>query len=223
MAWRVRQLGSPRVLEGISTNQLLEGLEEEKWETSDHVMGPGDKQFVPIDSHPQLAEIALELEAAKVEKEGEDPEEQRVDMNPLIDVCLVLLVFFILATTMSVIEKVLEIPKQSNPEGQPPATVSIENVKQYMVRVEARSEGGGKTAYKVDDKPVSEEGLNREVKSAVSAKRSRENPRPFVVVDAEKVEWGSVVSIIDAAAGANAGKVRFLKHTKSRPAPPPAK
>ena len=217
MPWKVRPLGSPLVIDNLTINQVAEGLMEDKWETSDHVMGPEDKQFVPIDSHPDLAEIALEVEAAKVEKEDPDPEEQRIDMNPLIDVCLVLLVFFILATTMSVLEKVLDIPKQNPPkEGEQIPTVSRENVKQYMVMVEAKKEGG-QTVFRVEDKPVSAEALIREVKSAVTAKRSNQNPRPAVVLDAVGVDWGSVVQVIDAATGANAGKVQFLKHTRGRP------
>src|SRR5262249_59616672 len=112
MPWRVRPQGSPQTVDNLSLQQVVEGLEDERWETSDLILGPNDKQWVPIDSHPQLAEISLELEAALVEKEPIDPEEQRIDMNPLIDVCLVLLVFFILATTMSVIEKVLTVPNQ---------------------------------------------------------------------------------------------------------------
>jgi biopolymer transport protein ExbD len=220
MAWKVRPIGSPLTIDNLTINQVAEGLMEDKWETSDHVMGPGDKQFVPIDSHPQLAEIALEVEAAKVDKEGEDPEEQRIDMNPLIDVCLVLLVFFILATTMSVLEKVLDLPKQNPPkEGENIPTVSKENVKQYMVMVEAKKEGGQAT-FKVDDKPVTAEALEKEVKSAVAAKRSNQNPRPSLVIDAVGVDWGSVVQVIDAAAGANCQKVQFLKHSRGRPPAP---
>lgn len=217
MAWKVRPLGSPQIIDNLTINQVAEGLLEDKWETSDHVMGPGDQQFVPIDSHPQLSEIALEVEAAKVDKEEADPEEQRIDMNPLIDVCLVLLVFFILATTMSVLEKVLDIPKQgANDPEKPTPTVSRENVKQYMVMVEAKKEGG-QTTFRVEDKPVSADSLIREVKSAVAAKRSNQNPRPAIVLDAVGVDWGSVVQVIDAATGANAGMVRFLKHTRGRP------
>ena len=36
-------------------------------------------------------------------------------------------------------------------------------------------------------------------------------------LDAVGVDWGSVVQVIDAATGANAGKVQFLKHTRGRP------
>ncbi len=218
MPWRVRPLGSPQTIDNLSMAQLVEGLDEERWETSDYALGPNDREWMPIDSHPQLAEIALEIEAGKVDKEPEDPEEQRIDMNPLIDVCLVLLVFFILATTMSVLEKVLDIPKQGPAdENQAIKQVSREDVKKFMVIVEARREGS-QTAYKVDDKPTNTEGLTRAVKEAVAAKRNPQN-NPAVVVDAIGVDWGSVVAVVDAAAGANSKSVKFLKHTRGQPQP----
>jgi biopolymer transport protein ExbD len=216
MPWRIRPQGSPQTVDNLSLQQLLEGLEEERWETSDLVLGPNDKQWVPVENHPQLAEIALELEAAKVEKEEVDPEEQRIDMNPLIDVCLVLLVFFILATAMSVLEKVLAIPNQGPSDEQPVQQVSIENVRDKMVTVVARKDG-----YKVDETPVNADGLAKAVKDAVAKKRSRGNERPPVVLDAVGVEWGAVVAVIDAAAGANSSKVNFLKRSRPAAAPRP--
>ena len=41
---------------------------------------------------------------------GEAPDETRLDMNPLIDVALVLLIFFILTTTYESLRRAIDLP-----------------------------------------------------------------------------------------------------------------
>ena len=81
----------------------------------------------------------------QVEHEVDD---NNIDMNPLIDVCLVLLVFFILATTMSVMEKVMKLPsnKQANTKPRP---LTPEQAQKYiMLKLEKK---GSETIYNVND------------------------------------------------------------------------
>src|SRR5579884_2970813 len=101
-AWRLRHEGSPRSIEGLSLAQIAEGLEEGLWEATDEVMGPGDKEWVSIESHPQLAHFAADIEPP-TPPPHED--ETRLDMNPLIDVALVLLIVFILTMTYATLQK----------------------------------------------------------------------------------------------------------------------
>ncbi|MSQ97480.1 MAG: hypothetical protein EXR98_23405 [Gemmataceae bacterium] len=73
----------------------MDGLPDGLWETTDEVLGPCDTDWRSIDLHPQLMEIAEELaEPSPVRHE----EASSVDMNALIDVCLVPLIYY-MATT----------------------------------------------------------------------------------------------------------------------------
>src|SRR5260370_2783852 len=70
-------------------------------------MGRQDTGWVAIESHPDCAGAAADIEPppAKIHED-----ETRLDMNPLIDVCLVLLIFFILTTSYAALQKVLDMP-----------------------------------------------------------------------------------------------------------------
>ena len=60
----------------------------------------------PIEAHPQLAEIAFDLEPPRP---MHHPEATSLDMNALIDVCLVLLIFFIMTATYAAVQKVVPV------------------------------------------------------------------------------------------------------------------
>ena len=90
MSWKVRHEGSPRAVEDLTPGQIAQGLIDGHWEPTDEVMGPQDTEWVPLENHPNFATVALEVEPPPP-REHED--ESRLDMNALIDVCLVLLVF----------------------------------------------------------------------------------------------------------------------------------
>ena len=110
----------------LTWQALLEGLQDGAWEATDEVMGPDDKTWVAIESHPALAEIAADMEPPPPRTYDD---ETRLDMNALIDVCLVLLIFFILTTTVAAMQKRLEAP--SVEEGKVKvAVVTKEQVKE---------------------------------------------------------------------------------------------
>src|SRR5579862_2631747 len=108
MAWQVRHEGSPQAIRDLSLQQVAEGLRDGLWETTDEVMGPADTAWQAIENHPQLAELAEDLEAPPVAYHDEGT---HLDFNALIDVCLVLLIFFILTTTYAAtVQKVVPLP-----------------------------------------------------------------------------------------------------------------
>src|SRR5262245_25384759 len=107
MTWKIRHEGSPRSIEGLTATQVVEGLQDGLWEPTDEVMGPEEKQWTAIESHAQFAELAADLEPPPPPAH---PDETRLDMNPLIDVALVLLIFFMLVTTYETVRKVLDMP-----------------------------------------------------------------------------------------------------------------
>lgn len=215
MSWKVRHAGSPKPVEGLSLGQIVEGLQDEKYDPADEIMGPGDRQWVTIDTHPKLAELVYEMDEARDKVvEGEDPEEQRIDMNPLIDVCLVLLVFFILATALSVMEKVLDIPQSKQEQAGKVRVVKQEDIISSTIMIQALKEGG-RTVVKIENKPVPIENLQNNLDAMVKDTRKLE-----LIIEAQGVEWETIVAIIDAAGAVGIKKVQFLKKAGGPAAPP---
>src|SRR5947209_2411794 len=108
MPWQIRHEGSPRVVRNLTLPQIVEGLRDGLWEPTDEGMGPGETRWRALESHPQLVATVLEMEPARPAR---PPEATSLDMNALIDVCLVLLIFFILTTSYAnLVQKVVPLP-----------------------------------------------------------------------------------------------------------------
>src|SRR5262245_19340515 len=112
MSWTVRHQGSPQHVTGLTSQELIEGLQDGLWDSTDEVKGPNDTAWTAIEEHPQFAEVVSHLDPLEIVHEEEPT---HLDMNALIDVCLVLLIFFILTTSYQTLEKVLAMP-QSKPD-----------------------------------------------------------------------------------------------------------
>ncbi len=210
MSWSVRHEGSPRVIEGLTVEQVAEGLRENSWETTDEVLGPNDAEWRPLENHPQFAELAYELEPPP-RREGDD--ETRLDMNPLIDVCLVLLIFFMLTTTYAALQKYLETTVETTTKPLPGTPklkkVDIENL---AIKVTAKMEGD-KPVIKVEDKPVEIDELAKKIKAMA---RTSNKANIWLDID-DKVPYGTLISIYDQAG--EAGVTVMLQV----PGPPTAK
>src|SRR5436305_13219310 len=107
MKYSVRHQGSPRSVDGLTVAEVVEGLQEGQWDPTDEVKGPADPDWVSIENHPQLEEVAADLAPPPA---TQDVDETRLDMNPVIDVALVRLVYFTLTTTYGAMKSVLIIP-----------------------------------------------------------------------------------------------------------------
>lgn len=202
MTWKIRHEGSPRSIEGLALPQVLEGLRDGLWEPTDEVMGPQDQQWVALENHPQLAETVADLEPPPP-KVHED--ETRLDMNPLIDVALVLLIFFILTTTYETLRKVLDMPNISVSSAKGKLReMPADKVKELMINVVAR-QGKDGPVIRVEDQLVEMKDLTTTLKQFVRATRKTE-----MFIDAAGVDWGTVVSIQDAAKGSGIQKATFL-------------
>jgi len=139
MTWQLRHQGSPRVIRDLSLDQIVDGLRDGVWEPTDEVLGPADKSWQSIESHPLLAEAAEEVETPPRPRHEEGT---HLDMNALIDVCLVLLIFFILTTTYAVaVQKTVPITMTKEGKGKV-RTIKMEDVTRNMIRVNAALEGG---------------------------------------------------------------------------------
>jgi biopolymer transport protein ExbD len=139
MSWNIRHEGSPKSVGGLTLQQVAEGLHDGRWEPTDEVMGPQDKAWVVIENHPQLAEVAADLEQPAP---AHHDDETHLDMNALIDVCLVLLIFFMLLLIYAVaMQKMFESPNLTSPEGVPKVTKQQVEDKMIEVKVTQGSKG----------------------------------------------------------------------------------
>ena len=206
MTWKVRHAGSPRAVEGLTLAQVAEGLEEARWDPTDEVMGPDDRDWVAIEQHPQLEEAAAALEPPP----RHDEDEARLDFNPLIDVALVLLIFFILTTSYAALQKVLDMPGATSKSPEGVLRVTKEKVAQTTIKVEARTEDG-KPVIRVEDQVVEPNALVEVLSGFVKRTGKIE-----LLVDARGVDWGTFVTIQDAAAGAGITRVHQLVPPKGK-------
>jgi biopolymer transport protein ExbD len=217
MTWKIRHAGSPRSIDGLTSVQVLEGLQEEQWEPTDEIMGPEDTVWTPIESHPQFAELAADIEPPPP-PHRED--ETRLDMNPLIDVCLVLLIFFILTTSYATLQKVLDMPGASPQTLKPLQVKTVKDLEKTTIMVTARLENG-KPVIRVENQVTEPARLMTELNSFVRSKHVTE----VLLMASDDVDWGTVVAIQDAAKGAGITRVLFgIPETdlkKSSPAPKP--
>jgi biopolymer transport protein ExbD len=205
--WKVRHQGSPSALGNLTLAQVAEGLADGRWEPMDEVMGPSDADWTPIESHPQLEEIAAELEPPPPHHYDD---ETRLDMNALIDVCLVLLIFFILTTSYAVLQKRLEAPGVSADKVGPPV-ITKEKVEKQMVYVRARMVNG-KPAIQVEKIEVDPSNLQSEL-----LKFKKETSKTQLLFETEDdVPQSIVVAVMDAAKGAGMEKVSFVVPDKGK-------
>jgi biopolymer transport protein ExbD len=205
MSWNVRHEGSPRAVEGLTPGQIAQGMLDGRWEPTDEVMGPQDGAWVALENHPQFADVALELEPPPG-RPHED--ESRLDMNAMIDVCLVLLVFFILTTSYAALQRLINSPALAHDKIHGAPVVTDKQVKEFMIKVTARMSGGdkGEPVIKVEDKTVPQDQLQTELTRFVKDTRKTE----LLIDHSPRVPHGVIVAIQDAAAGAGIQKVHIL-------------
>lgn len=215
MSWQLRHEGSPQAIKGLTLRQIVDGLRDGLWETTGEVMGPDDTTWRTIDSHPQLAEIAEEIEAPPPPRHEEGT---HLDMNALIDVCLVLLIFFILTTTYAAaVQKVVPLPTVKA-EAKKVRVVTAKEIKDRMIRLEASVDAAGKPVLRLENQTINvlaEDGT-------VDPDKLREALRPYaggldrkteIILDARDVSWGTVIAIQDGAKAAGVHTVHHLLKT----------
>ena len=203
MTWKIRHQGSPRSIEGLAAEQVVEGLQDGLWETTDEVMGPQDRDWVPIERHPQFEEVAADIELPPP-RVHED--ESRLDMNPLIDVCLVLLIFFILTTSYAALQNVLPTPGVSKKDVKGKLEKTKQQIAELTIKVTARLENN-KPVIRVEDEVVNLDDLAGALRRFVKA-----TSKTHVLLDAsDDVDWATVIAIHDAAHGAKIQHLHLLE------------
>jgi biopolymer transport protein ExbD len=200
-AWKLRHEGSPKAVEGLSLPLILEGLQDGRWEATDEVLGPGEKAWTAIENHPTFAEIAEDLEPPPPHVHDD---ESNLDMNPLIDVCLVLLIFFMLTTTYAIMQKRLDAPNATTDKAGP-ATITKKDVDDQMIKVTINM-NNGKPVIRVEEKAVAPEALEAQL---TTFSRGSHKTKLLLSYDGD-VPQRSVVEVLDAARGAGMDKVSLL-------------
>jgi biopolymer transport protein ExbD len=202
MTWKIRHQGSPKAIEGLTLAEIVEGLQDGLWEPTDEVMGPDDVKWTSIEDHPQLADLALDIDPMPP---THHEDETRLDMTPLIDVTLVLLIFFILTTSYAALQKMLDAPGASSQQIKGLPVFTKEQVKEFMIKVQVRQEGGD-SVIRVEDQEVRPDDLLDTLGQFV-----RDTRRTELLLDySPDVPYGVIVSILDAAKGARVTKVHNL-------------
>ncbi len=192
--WRVRAEGSPTATAVAGPAEVAEGLREGVWLPTDEVRGPADAAWVPLESHPLFEETAAELEPLP-----EVRDDTHLDMNPLIDVCLVLLIFFILTITYESLRRTVDVPpEQAEEKGA--VTVQFKDVKDQVILLSARMDGD-KPVVKIQDVVVPVEELEKELKAVVAR-----TGRTQLLIDVPgDVPWGVMTAVLDAANAEGSG------------------
>ena len=167
-------------------------------------MGPRDTAWRALEVHPHFAAAMADYEPPMAPPH---PDEARLDMNPLIDVSLVLLIFFILTATYEELRKKFPAPGSSDqnivPSGNP------NDIRDFTIRVNIRFEDGHDT-YLIEEKPVEEDELQKTMEDWV---QKTGHSKLAIEVD-KRCSWKAFMKVQDAAAGA---KIQEIIRLERRP------
>lgn len=204
--WRVRHAGSPASVELPSADRVVAGLRDGDWEGHDEVRGPNEATWKPIEDHPAFSEICQDLEPRK----PEPPDESRLDMNPLIDVSLVLLIFFILTATYSSLRRTIELPDApTDKKSAPKQTVKKDELKDKIFKVKVWMEDE-EAKIKIEEQMVNVDELEKAFKEVIARTGRREI---YLDIDPDTA-WGVETKIYDAARGADIRQIYWPKNRK---------
>ena len=201
--WRIRHAGSPESIELPSADRVVAGLRDGDWEGSDELIGPGEQSWKAIEDHPTFSEICQDLEPVK----PEPPDETRLDMNPLIDVSLVLLIFFILTTTYSSLRRSIDLPDAPTKDKGKPNPTPLDKQRVFKVKVWVEDE---ETKIKIEEFFVKEDELEKVLKEVIAKTGKREM---FLDIDPD-TPWGIETKIYDAARGADVRQIYWPRNRK---------
>jgi biopolymer transport protein ExbD len=213
MLWQLRHEGSPQLIPDLTIQQIVDGLRDGRWESTDEVLGPNESQWRKIEVHPQLAAIAEEL-ALPPPVRHEEP--TSLDMNALIDVCLVLLIFYMITTAYAtMVQKAVPLP-MTKADAKGIRVIRVDDVKSKMIRVQTYLDSAAQPVVRVEGQTLKDV-LTSDGK--IDTDKLRDALRPYVkgedhktevLLDASGVSWENVVQIQDAARAAGVQQVHHL-------------
>ena len=189
-SWQVRIVGQPDVFTLEAPQKVLDGLRDGLWDTSDEVRGPGETIWVPMEDHPTFVELVAEM--------GPPPplphDETHLDMNPLIDVSLVLLIFFILTSSVATLRRMIELPPPQSDDKAAPV-VKPQDIVDRVFNVKVTLAADESPVVSINDRVIVYEKLDREIKDVVKTTGRKE----MFLTATDDVTWDTLVQVIGAA------------------------
>jgi biopolymer transport protein ExbD len=210
MNWKVRHEGSPRAIEGLTLEQIVEGLHDGLWEPTDEVMGPEDLAWTALENHPQLAEVVADLQPGEKVNFVDEP---HLDMNALIDVTLVLLIFFIMTSSYAAMQKLLDMPNYTPDKQTGIVKVPIEKIDSVMIKAILRKGPDGNTVFNVEKRDVNK----KDLVDVLSQFVVRDKKTELLLDCADDVPIQDEVDIQDAAKGAGIVHISLLQEAGAKP------
>ena len=213
MAWQLRHEGSPNVLKDLSLQQIVDGLRDGQWETTDEVLGPGDSAWRKIEAHPHLTEIAEELMTPPPVRHEEPTS---LDLNALIDVCLVLLIFYMITTAYAMVVQKSVPLSMTKADAKGIKVIRVDQVKSKMIRIQAYHDADGKPVVRVENQTLKDVYASDgtidagKVSEAVRPHVKGEGHKTEVLLDAREITWENVIQIQDGARAAGVKMVHYL-------------
>ena len=208
MTWLVRPEGSVSVSPAVypTAQAVADALKDGDISAADEVRAPGETAFRPIAAHPAFADLAADLD----EPPPADEEETHLDMNPMIDVALVLLIFFILTATYSTLTRSLALPPvQGESVGAASKSPSKDDIKDRAVTIVVKMDNG-KPLVRLENKVLGIDELEHDLTEFIKV-----GGRKDVYLDiGPGVPYGVTAKVIDAATGAEAQRVWWARPPK---------
>lgn len=197
--WLVKLPGPPeRVIPFERGEDVAEALAEGNLDPSDLVRHSTEPHYRPLDAHPSFRDVA---ESAEETGEAAD-EETHLDMNPLIDVSLVLLIFFILTATYATLTRRLELPNPEGGAGQAKMTPKDEALRTSLTVTVALKKDV--PVVRLENRVVAIDELEAEL-----TKLMKSSGKKDMLLDvAPGVKWETTVKLFEAGRGAEVGTIR---------------
>ena len=190
-AWQVRKEGSPEVYTLASEVDVITALRDGNFVPADEVKGLREESWQTLETHPVFAEAALDVDPPPPEV----TDETHLDMNPLIDVCLVLLIFFILTITYASLERAVDVPEDS-PDEKGAKSINYKDIKDKVFKVVVKMDGEN-PAIMIEGKKVALDRVFAEMETVINTTGRKE-----MILDIDRdVPWGVETAILDAAKG----------------------
>ena len=192
--YQLRRAGTEIVRNDLTREQVARMILDGGADVADEVQGNFDLDWTSIEVHPDFVAEVEAIDALSVPDKIE--EETHLDMNPLIDVSLVLLIFFILTATYEEMRKELPSPPPSKDKmikGIKPMT--LEEVQKQAIGVVILS--GEEPTYRVLDKAVA----GGELRNALVAAMKKTGLNRLSLEVQPRVPWKAVTGFQDAATG----------------------
>lgn len=192
--WLVRQSGDPTPRPVPTAEAVLVGVRDGDWETTDEVRGPDERVWVPIEEHPAFADAVAEMGPPP----PEPVDETHLDMNPLIDVALVLLIFFILTATVSSLRRTIEVspPQPEDSGARPPSQKALEDrTFTLIVSLDEREEPTAKVTTGSSEQVIAFDELEKKLTEVVKSTGRKE----MILKMHNDLRWKTEVQIRSAA------------------------